>query len=144
MRGCRTVAAGTAVSPVCWNSLTSSGNSLLARCIAFAVSSSTRLTTNSFVRRMFFSECLIWPSLLGLMPITQSGGSSENTLKKENGAQFAAVSAVRGDPGDRPRDDEADEELVALERRQLRKLQVHEQGVRSTFQDTRPTFAFCP
>ena len=62
---------------------------MLETCIAFAVVSSTRLTTNSPVRRMFFSECFMAPSLRGLMPITQSGGSSENTLKKENGAQLA-------------------------------------------------------
>jgi hypothetical protein len=29
------------------------------------------------------------------MPITQSGGSSENTLKNENGAQFATPFALR-------------------------------------------------
>ena len=89
MRGCFTVIAGAVVRPTCSNSLTSSGYSLLDRCIAFAVASSTRLTTNSLVRRMFFSECFIAPSLLGLMPITQSGGSSEKTLKNENGAQLA-------------------------------------------------------
>ena len=64
--------------------------------MAFAVASSTRLTTNSCVRRMFFSECLMAPSLArGLMPTTQSGGSSLKTLKNENGAQFATPFALR-------------------------------------------------
>jgi hypothetical protein len=44
---------------------------------------------------MFFSVCFIAPSLRGLMPTTQSGGSSLNTLKKENGAQLATPLALR-------------------------------------------------
>ena len=57
--------------------------------IASAVDSSTRLTTNSPVRRMFFSVCLIVPSERRLKLTMHSGGSSEITLKNENGAQFA-------------------------------------------------------
>ena len=95
MRGCRTITAGAVLKPVCSNSLTSSANSWLEMCMALAVASSTRLTTNSPVRRMFFSECFMAPSLRGLMPITQSGGSSENTLKKENGAQLATPFALQ-------------------------------------------------
>jgi hypothetical protein len=44
---------------------------------------------------MFLSECLSAPSLRGLMPITQSGGSSLKTLKNENGAQLATPFALR-------------------------------------------------
>ena len=96
MRGWRTSAAGDWVRPARSNSLSSSGSSSLERCIAFAVASSTRLTTNSPVRRMFFSVCFIAPSLeRGLMPTTQSGGSSLKTLKKENGAQLATPFALR-------------------------------------------------
>jgi hypothetical protein len=64
--------------------------------MAFAVASSTRLTTNSPLRRMFLSECLVAPSLArGLMPTTQTGGSSLNTLKNENGAQLAIPFSLR-------------------------------------------------
>ena len=95
MRGCRTSIAGASARPAFSNSLSSSAYSRLDWCIALAVASSTRLTTNSLVRRMFFSECLSAPSLRGLMPTTQSGGSSEKTLKNENGAQLATPLALR-------------------------------------------------
>src|SRR5437867_915174 len=50
MRGWRTITAGAVLKPVCSNSLTVSGNSLLEICIALAGGSSTRLTTKSAVR----------------------------------------------------------------------------------------------
>src|ERR671931_374602 len=89
MRGCFTILAGRGVRPARANSLAPSGISAADACIALAVSSSARLTTNSPVRRMFFSVCFIAPSERWLKLRMQSGGSSEITLKKENGAQLA-------------------------------------------------------
>jgi hypothetical protein len=89
MRGCFTSFAGAGVRPYFANSLSASGISVPERCIALAVPSSARLTTNSPVRRMFFRVCLMVPSERQLKLRMQSGGSSEITLKNENGAQLA-------------------------------------------------------
>lgn len=94
MRGCWTSFAGTAVRPYFANSLSVSESSEAERCIALAVPSSARLTTNSPVRRMFFKVCLISRSERQLKLRMQSGGSSEITLKNENGAQFATPFAL--------------------------------------------------
>ena len=97
MRGCCTIFAGTGVKPARLNSLSLSGISAAEACIALAVSSSTRLTTNSPVRRMFFSVCFIAPSERGLKLRMQSGGASEITLKNENGAQLATPLSLQVD-----------------------------------------------
>ncbi len=97
MRGCFTVFAGAGVRPARVNSLSLSGSSAAEACIALAMASSTRLTTNSLVRRMFFSVCFMAPSERGLKLRMHSGGSSEITLKKEKGAQLAMPASLQVD-----------------------------------------------
>jgi hypothetical protein len=64
----------------------SGGKSPLVSCMARASGSSGMLTTNSPVRWILVSVSLVRPSGRLLTANMQSGGSSQNTLKKENGA----------------------------------------------------------
>jgi hypothetical protein len=109
-------------------------------CIASVVASSARLTTNCPVRRMFLIVCLSSPSERLLKLTMQSGGSSENTLKKDNGAQLATPFALQVEIHAIGRGmTRADEQLVALERRQLGQAQVHQPLAGVTSAPTRST-----
>src|SRR5882672_4629044 len=102
MRGCCTITAGAVVRPVCSNSLTVSGNSLLEICIAFAVAA--RIDADDAERRVL----------------------REHVEEGERRAVGNSVLTPGRDPRDRPRDDEADEQLVALVRRDVGELEMHQ------------------
>jgi hypothetical protein len=95
MRGAAILAAGTGVSPVSANSLTSGGNATEHLCIRSSSGSSTMFATNSRVSRMLRAESLRVPSARRSMLSTTIGGSSPITLKKLNGAALSTPCAER-------------------------------------------------
>ena len=67
------------VKPATANSLSVSGSSCPLSSIALAICSSTRFTTNSPARRIFFTVSFIVPSLRRLKLSMTRGGSSATT-----------------------------------------------------------------
>src|ERR1044071_8302459 len=115
MRGCFTMSAGTAVRPARANSLSASGSSALEACIALAVPSSDVL-----------ERVLEHP--VGAAVVAEDAKRRllrDHVEERERRAVRHAVLAPGRDPGDGPRDHEADEDLVAFRRWQLREFEVH-------------------
>src|SRR5262245_2250970 len=86
---------GTGVSPDCWNSSTSGGNSVEQTFIGLAKSSDTMLTTNSRVATMLFKVSFLFPSLPRIIGEKQTtGGLALTPVKKLNGARFRMPSGL--------------------------------------------------
>ena len=94
MRGGRTATEAAGVNPATANSLSVSGSSWPPASMPLAIGSSTRFTTNSPVRRIFFTVSFNWPSLRRLKLSRTSGGSSATTLKNEKGAALCTPLAL--------------------------------------------------
>src|SRR5439155_14545117 len=90
IRGGLTATDGQTLSSASASSSTSGSNSMAVTFIAEAVSSATRLTTNSPVSRMLARVSLAWPDERRPTPMPITGGSDEKALKKEYGAAFNA------------------------------------------------------
>src|SRR5262249_21997055 len=93
-RGGLISAEGKLASPSAVGSPSPEGKSVAGRFMASAIASSTRLTTNSPVRRVLRVVAFGEPSSLCCRPSTTSAGCSENTLKNENGAALTTPAGL--------------------------------------------------
>ncbi len=80
---------GIGVRPVLANSESSSAMPFAESTISFHTGCVTTLKQNSPVARAFFSVCFSLPSGLRAMVSEIIGGTTQTTVKKENGARLA-------------------------------------------------------
>src|ERR1700733_13837851 len=88
-RGAAIFTLGIGVSPVSANSLSSAGKALAESTMAFHTGSVTTLKQNSPVSRTFLSVCFSLPSGLRAIVSEIIGGTTQTTVKNENGARLA-------------------------------------------------------
>lgn len=93
IRGTERAVDGVVVSPTAASSLTPYGHEAAQPTICWAMDSSGRWTTNSFVRRMFFAVSLGIPGSRSPGANPMIGGLAPKTLKNENGAAFIDLSS---------------------------------------------------
>ena len=79
---------GIGVRPVSANSESSSGKPLAESTISFHTGCVTTLKQNSPVSRTFFSVCFSLPSGLRAIVSEIIGGTTQTTVKNENGARL--------------------------------------------------------